>query len=138
MTAAFADTFYWIALTNPQDFAHERVKALTQSLSPTIIFTTEEVLIEYLNYFGGRGQKLRLKALINVQSIRTSSMVRVAPQTPASFMAGFELYGARLDKGYSMTDCISMHTMRTEGLDQALTNDRHFDQEGFQALFRDS
>jgi predicted nucleic acid-binding protein len=29
-----------------------------------------------------------------------------------------------------------MQAMRREGLTEALTNDRHFEQEGFQALFR--
>jgi predicted nucleic acid-binding protein len=29
-----------------------------------------------------------------------------------------------------------MATMRREGLLEVLTNDRHFDQEGFRALFR--
>jgi predicted nucleic acid-binding protein len=48
------------------------------------------------------------------------------------------LYAARPDKGYSLTDCISMQTMRKEGLTEALTNDRHFEQEGFRVLFRDS
>ena len=64
--------------------------------------------------------------------------VRVIPQSHASFIAGFELYRARPDKGYSLTDCISMQTMRREGLTEVLTNDRHFEQEGFRALFRDS
>jgi hypothetical protein len=31
-----------------------------------------------------------------------------------------------------------METMRHEGLTEALNNDRHFEQEGFGALFRDS
>jgi len=31
-----------------------------------------------------------------------------------------------------------MQTMRREGLTDVLTNDRHFEQEGFRALFRDS
>jgi hypothetical protein len=31
-----------------------------------------------------------------------------------------------------------MQTMRKEALTEALTSDRHFEQEGFQALFRDS
>jgi predicted nucleic acid-binding protein len=31
-----------------------------------------------------------------------------------------------------------MQTMRKEGLTEALTNDRHFEQEGFRALVRDS
>jgi predicted nucleic acid-binding protein len=29
-----------------------------------------------------------------------------------------------------------MQTMRGEGLTEVLTNDRHFEQEGFRALFR--
>jgi predicted nucleic acid-binding protein len=54
----------------------------------------------------------------------------------ATFMAGLELYHARPDKQYSLIDCISMEIMRREGLTDVLTNDRHFEQEGFRALFR--
>jgi len=43
-----------------------------------------------------------------------------------------------LDKGYSLTDCISMETMRHEGITDVLTNDAHFEQEGFRALLRQS
>jgi predicted nucleic acid-binding protein len=62
----------------------------------------------------------------------------VVPQTRRSFLDGFALYRARPDKGYSLTDCISMATMRRSALTDVLTNDRHFEQEGFHALFRDS
>ena len=58
------------------------------------------------------------------------------PQSRDSFLAGLELYLARPDKAYSHTDCVSMYMMRREGLTEALTNDRHFEQEGFRALFR--
>jgi predicted nucleic acid-binding protein len=47
------------------------------------------------------------------------------------------LYPARLDKGYSLTDCISMNVMRRDGLSEVLTNDEHFTQEGFRCLLRD-
>jgi predicted nucleic acid-binding protein len=60
------------------------------------------------------------------------------PQSRESFLAGLDLYQARPDKGYSLTDCIAMQTMRREGITTALTNDRHFEQEGYRALFRDS
>jgi predicted nucleic acid-binding protein len=56
----------------------------------------------------------------------------------ASFQAGLMLYQARPGKGYGLVDCISMQTMRQEGLTEILTNDRHFEQEGFRALFRDA
>jgi len=62
----------------------------------------------------------------------------VLPQTHATFSAGFDLYANRPDKGYSLADCISMQTMRREGITDALTDNRHFEQEGFRALFRDS
>ena len=58
----------------------------------------------------------------------------VRPQTHQSFLDGFALYKARPDKGYSLTDCISMQAMKQDGITEILTNDRHFDQEGFTRL----
>jgi len=138
MSAVFADTFYWIALTNLQDRAHGQAKAFTVSAAAAMLCTTEEVLTEYLNYFAAWGPNFRRKAAINVQNMRESRTVRIVAQTTASFSAGFNLYRARLDKGYSLTDCISMETMRHEGITEVLTNDAHFEQEGFRALFRES
>ena len=51
-------------------------------------------------------------------------------------LGGLELYRNRPDKGYSLTDCISMETMRREALAEILTNDRHFEQEGFSRLLK--
>ncbi len=136
MSAVFADTFYWIALTNVQDLAHERAKGFTRSTNPARICTTEEVLVEYLNYFAGWGPRFRQQAATNVQNMVDSETVQVIPQTSASFREGLSLYRDRLDKGYSLTDCISMQTMRNERIIDALTNDAHFEQEGFKALLR--
>jgi uncharacterized protein len=138
MNAVFADTFYWIAITNLQDGAHEKAKAFTLSATPGALCTTEEVLTEYLNYFAAWGPNFRRKASINVHNILESRTVQIVSQTTASFSAGLNLYRARLDKGYSLTDCISMETMRHAGIADALTNDAHFEQEGFHALFRES
>lgn len=72
-----------------------------------------------------------------MREILSDPAVHIIPQSHESFLSGFEFYAARPDKGYSLTDCISMQTMRREGLTQVLTNDRHFEQEGFRALFRE-
>jgi predicted nucleic acid-binding protein len=48
MTAIFADTFYWVALTNVRDSAHEQAKKFSRSLPSASFVTTEPVLIEYL------------------------------------------------------------------------------------------
>ena len=137
MNAVFADTFFWIAFPNVQDQAHERTKAFARSTTLGTICTTEEVLTEYLNYFAGWGLKFRQKASLNVQNILDNPSVRVIAQTSSSFLAGLTLYRARLDKGYSLTDCISMETMRSEGVTDVLTNDAHFEQEGFRAILRE-
>jgi predicted nucleic acid-binding protein len=60
----------------------------------------------------------------------------VLPQTREAFVSGFDLYKARPDKGYSLTDCISMIEMRERKMRDVLTHDRHFAQEGLNLLFR--
>ena len=137
MNVVFADTCYWIAITNVQDNAHGKAKAFTTSTTPGALCTTEEVLTEYLNYFAAWGPNFRSKAAVNVRNMFESPTVQIVAQTTASFSAGLILYLARLDKGYSLTDCISMETMRQVGISDVLTNDIHFDQEGFHALFRE-
>jgi predicted nucleic acid-binding protein len=64
--------------------------------------------------------------------------VHIGAHSEQAFQAGLALYHERPDKGYSLTDCISMQTMRREGLTEAVTSDRHFEQEGFRVLFRDA
>jgi predicted nucleic acid-binding protein len=132
----FADTFYWIALINPRDSSNQRVQHFSRSLDSGIV-TIDEVLTELLTFCAG-DPKLRSTAALAVQDILGDTGVRVIPQSRTGFLAGLSLYQARPDKGYSLTDCICMQTMRKEGLADALTNDRHFEQEGFRALFRDS
>ncbi|MDJ0581257.1 hypothetical protein [Crocosphaera sp.] len=44
MRLVFADTFYWVALINPQDDWYERVIQVSQSLTQTRLITTEEIL----------------------------------------------------------------------------------------------
>jgi predicted nucleic acid-binding protein len=131
--AVFGDTFYWIALTLPEDAAHDRAKLVTAD-----IVTTEEVLTEYLTFFCASPEYLRREVASSVEAILHDPTVRVIPQSHDSFTDGFWFYRNRPDKGYSLTDCISMQAMRREGLTEVLTNDRHFEQEGFRPLFRDS
>jgi predicted nucleic acid-binding protein len=135
--SVFADTFYWAAITSTGDAAHGRAIELSRTLKPDRIVTTDEVLSEYLAFFAGARPSVRAQAAKNVADLMNSPAVLVIPQSRESFLGGLELYRARPDKGYSLVDCISMQTMRREGLTDVLTNDRHFEQEGFRALFRD-
>ena len=137
MNAVFADTAYWIALTNPRDKHAQDVGRFDDLLSGGRVYTTEEVLAELLTFFAGDSW-LRSRAVETVREILSDPAVRVIPQSHESFCAGVELYRARPGKAYSLADCISMQAMRAVRLTEVLTNDRHFEQEGFRALFRDA
>jgi predicted nucleic acid-binding protein len=133
--AAFADTFYWLALARPRDPWHAAVTRWAAAHPAVRIVTTDEVLTEFLNALGGTGPAGRAYAAATVDDLRTDPGVLVLPQTRADFDTALALYAARPDKGYSLTDCRSMLAMRDHGIADALTNDHHFAQEGYTLLF---
>ena len=137
MSALFADTFFWIALVDSTDSSHQRALALAFERRDDLIITTDDVLAEYLTFFATAPELMRRKAVTNAPRVLENPGVEVIPQSRESFLSGMTLYSARPDKGYSLTDCISMQAMRNKGITEVLTNDRHFEQEGFRALFRD-
>ena len=134
MRTIFADTGYWIALANPKDDLHDRSMEITRGLGTFNIITTDDVLTEFMNFFCEHGEQMRGLAVETVRSIHRSAIV--PPQSREMLNRGIVLYEARLDKGYSLTDCISMETMRSRNLVEVLTPDHHFTQEGFQILIR--
>jgi predicted nucleic acid-binding protein len=135
MRPLFADTFYWIALLNRRDVWYRRVVALSRTLGTRPLLTTEWVLAEFLAFYSAAGAVTRQRAAEKTRQILQDPRIHVLSPSQAMFLDGLALYESRLDKEYSLTDCISMHVMRCEGLTDVLTNDRHFTQEGFRILF---
>ncbi|MBE9249361.1 type II toxin-antitoxin system VapC family toxin [Dolichospermum sp. LEGE 00240] len=135
MKKIFADTFYWIALLNPKDDWYDSVIKVSQSIANSQIITTEEVLTEVLTFYSNSGSRQRKRTVNFIKQIMNNPAVQVIPQDHESFVAGLNLYEKRLDKGYSLTDCISMNTMNQLEIIEVLTHDQHFTQEGFIILF---
>jgi len=79
---------------------------------------------------------MRKQAAKMVRAILENPNVKVIPQTRESFLKGLIFYENRSDKEYSLTDCISMNVMSAESLVEVLTNDHHFEQEGFTFLIK--
>ena len=104
------------------------------ALGDVRILTTDEVLTGFLNALSEGGETLRSKAGDMVRAMLENPNVTVVPQTRGSFLAGVARYERRRDKTYSLTDCISMNAMDDHGARDALTNDRHFQQEGYTVL----
>jgi len=137
MRLVFADTCYWIALVNERDQLHSVALQASKQLMNVHMFTTDEVLIEFLTFYRDKDEFLRTKAVEFVEAVKRNPNVTVVPQTRSSFDAGLRLYRQRPDKQYSMVDCISMETMRQHNITDVLTEDHHFAQEGFNTLLSD-
>lgn len=67
MSALFADTFYWIALADSTDSSHQQALAFTFNRAPSGIVTTDEVLVEYLNFFSTVSRGVRREAGVGVE-----------------------------------------------------------------------
>ena len=131
MKLVFADAFYWIALVHPRDSARPQALSFGRDYEHVTLVTTHEVLTEVLAFFSGGGIEARRIAFKAVRRTLQDPRVLVIPQSTETFEAGLQMYGERLDKGYSHTDCVSMIAMRSRGI----VDDRHFKQEGFRILF---
>jgi predicted nucleic acid-binding protein len=133
MRTVFVDTFYWIARINPRDQWYQKATELSASLNDAVLVTSEAVLIELLNYFSEYGPEMREAVARIVRRIIADPNITALAYN-YEIADGLDLFEARLDKGYSMTDCISMNIMRRVGAVEVLSHDHHFAQEGFTVL----
>jgi uncharacterized protein len=137
MRFIFADTFFFVSLLFHRDDWHERVRRLQAGLSGTArLVTTHEVLDKFLSATSGAGAYYRGRAVGSVRRLKADPALTLLPPSLELFDRGLELYHRRPDKGYSLTDCISMFVMEDKGIREVLTNDHHFEQEGFIILIR--
>lgn len=119
---------------NPKDQWRRHVLDISRTLGAVLIVTSDEILIETLNYFAESGEHFRKIVTREIEKILLNQDVEITDSTHENFLDGFALYSARLDKGYSLTDYISMNICRERGISEVLTHDHHFTQEGFQIL----
>lgn len=133
MNECFADSFVFFALLNPKDRWHESAVALMQSLSRPMVMTAW-ILTELAD---GLSRVENRRTFVQLQR-RLLADARVSVVAPSAdlFSRGMELYEARPDKDWSLTDCISFVVMRDRRIVDALTGDHHFEQAGFRAMLR--
>lgn len=134
MSTVFVDTNYLGALINPKDQWHQRARQVQRQIGVVYLVTSEWVLMETLNHFAERGKWLRQAAAQMAHHLAEDNEVEVVMAAHENYRAGLALYEARLDKGYSLTDCVSMNLLRERGMSEVLTHDQHFAQEGFTVL----
>jgi predicted nucleic acid-binding protein len=129
----FLDTQYLLGLINPDDEWHlAAVKAAGRTQGRRV--TTDAVLLEIADALCR--QQHRGQAARAIAELRTDPEVECIQVDHELLERAFELYCARTDKDWSLTDCLSFVVMADRRIDAALTADRHFEQAGFRAVLR--
>jgi uncharacterized protein len=129
----FADSFYFIALFNAGDQAHSKAVRFAPTSNPPLL-TTAWILTEVADACASFPNRIQVVDFIN--RLIKIPRVKVVPFSMELFDRGLELYRSRPDKEWSLTDCISFVVMKDEGVADALTGDKHFEQAGFNALLK--
>ena len=135
MPPIFIDASYYVAAILPRDRLRARALELDEHVSGPFV-TSEAVLLEVFDRLAEYGAGPRRAVVALLDELRTLRGVEIIPVTTSLLDRGVELYAARLDKGYRLTDCTSMVICAERAIREVLTHDHHFEQEGFVALMR--
>lgn len=135
MREIFVDAFHYVALINPKDsFSSLALRTIQdlQKANDVRFVTTVWILLELGDAFCRTHHRSACHRLINEVMVDPDTIVisKIDPW----FHRGLRLYGNRLDKTWSLTDCISFEIMSARGITEALTGDHHFIQAGFLPL----
>jgi uncharacterized protein len=133
MNRVFADSFFFFAIFNPHDAAHAKAIDLGRQHRGPLV-TTAWVLTEVADGLAHTPHRKVFRRLI--EDLEANKANLIVPANAEIFEKGVELYSARPDKQWSLTDCISFVVMSEEQITEALTGDHHFEQAGFKALLK--
>jgi hypothetical protein len=135
----FWDTAAFVALGNARDDLHQAATKVSQELAQAQahVLTTDAVLIEVANTFSKVA--LRPIAWQLIEAMQASVALKAATIVHIDtdlWQRGWQLYRARSDKNWGLTDCISFIVMEDYGIRRAFTYDQHFEQAGFVQLLK--
>lgn len=109
--------------------------AVTLYASAPIKLTHSYVFAEFVPLCQSRGLN-RVRVLSFLSNFQDNRNVEIVWVDQALHRDALTLLQNRLDKAYSICDAVSFLLMRGRGIAEALTTDRHFEQEGFVRLLR--
>lgn len=135
----FWDTSAFLALANRRDALHHQAVAVSQNLARerAHLLTTDAVLTELANGLSKVGQRQVAQRTVSMmQQSVTYHAAEVVHIDAELWQRGWQLYCARPDKEWGLTDCLSFVVMQEKGVFEAFTADHHFEQAGFVRLLR--
>ena len=135
MKKTFVDTAFILAVVSEKDELHQKSRELVKIYGTLPWMTTDLVLYEVANSLA-RNAKPQAQKIIS--EFLEADGIEIVYASPALFRKGFALYCKYADKTWGLVDCVSFVVMRETGITDALTNDKHFQQAGFNALMGDN
>jgi predicted nucleic acid-binding protein len=127
------DTSGLYCYLDADDAVHLNAVSLLNSSGRRV--THNYVLAELVALCNARRVNRRL-ALEFVYGLVNDPEIEVVWITQDEHRTAMKFLLARQDKSYSLCDAVSFQVMRQRGMTDALTTDRHFEQEGFIPLLR--
>lgn len=110
-------------------------EAVTYFNSTSFHLTHSYVLAEFVPLCRTRGLDVS-KALVFAEDLIANLHVEVVWVNKELHRSAVAFLRNREDKDYSLCDAVSFILMRSHGITDALTTDRHFEQEGFTRLLK--
>lgn len=92
MNRLFTSTLYFVALVNPKDQWHQSATEIEPLVENVDLVTSEDVLIELLNFYSELGSRMRLEVSTFVRQILSNPKFDVVGRNEISFLDGLELY----------------------------------------------
>lgn len=129
----FLDTSGLLCIHDRNDFRN--ASAIEIFTGAKRLLTTNYVLAEFvpLSYARGKNRKETISFINDLLGIPRLELIWIDENLHNEAM---ELLVNRLDKNYSLCDAVSFTIMRERKLTDALTTDKHFEQEGFIKLLQ--
>ena len=129
----FLDTSGLMCLFDQDDFRHKQANEHFKNAKS--LLTTNYVLAEFVPLAHVRKLK-RENSLNFLKNLILLPRLELVWIDDIFHNQAMELLENRLDKTYSLCDAVSFVLMREHGITQALTTDKHFEQEGFIKLLK--
>jgi predicted nucleic acid-binding protein len=132
--AVFLDTNGWLALLNSSDSLHPIASARWADLvnEGRSLYLIDWIVAEIGNGLARTRARDRFGDAVGL--LRSSSRTTLVPVSEGLLDKALTLYKERSDKTWGLVDCASFLVMTEQGILEAFTNDRHFEQAGFKCL----
>ena len=133
MSPVFLDTVGLLAVWNEDDQWHDAASTAFTAVKRerATLFTTTFVLAECAN---ATARSAFRESVVDLRMLLGSYRGLIHP-TEADFETAWEHYKSGFPGAPGLVDELSFSVMRRLGLRRAFTNDRHFTDAGFEALF---